>query len=201
MKATRYNDTYEGLIQSRRMHQIALVGLSIALVLLAIVAVSKRAPVIIDPPGLSERGVIEPSNANAAVLEAWGMHFAQLLGNATPRSAEFVADALSPHIDGSAHEALITAIREQAETIKSEQISVQFTPTTVFYVPEDRYVVVSGEYVIHGLRNSQSRSVRTYEVGVRVRNYQVSVTSLDTYDGPWQPNKAKRQANTNKKKA
>ena len=77
------------------------------------------------------------------------------------------------------------SVSEQATQIKAEQISIQFAPREVFYHPVLKKVIVSGDYWIRGSRNSEQKMVRTYVMGVTVKNYVVQLSSLQTQEGPW----------------
>jgi conjugal transfer pilus assembly protein TraE len=87
---------------------------------------------------------------------------------------------------------MLAAVNEQAEQIKSEQIAIQFAPKQVFYHPVLKKVIVSGDYIIRGARNTEQNMVRTYILGVTVRNYTVQLTSLETQEGPWAEPNAKQ---------
>jgi hypothetical protein len=129
----------------------------------------------------------------AALKEAWASHVAMQLGNVTPRTAAFVGEHLGKIVSPSAYLGFMESLATQADRIKQDQLTIQFSPTHVYYVEERDLVVVSGEYAIRGLRDSEKRSVRTYEIGIDVANYQVSVTSLSAYEGPWAPGREEQQ--------
>lgn len=189
MKRSDYLNTHEGLLLERKYSRLALVGLAIALILALTLAVSKRETVVMVPPGLSATGQIDPDSANAAVKEAWGAYVAGTIGNVTPTTADFVAKQLGSIIAPVAYKELNAAIGNQTELIKGQHVSLQFSPNSVFYdAPSDK-VIVSGEYRILGVRSdSVKASVRTYEIGVAIRNYHVAITSLMIYEGAWKPN-------------
>ncbi|MHB8742090.1 MAG: TraE/TraK family type IV conjugative transfer system protein [Sulfuricaulis sp.] len=187
MKAEIYRDSFEGMRSERRMTRLTLLGLTLALVLCLFYIATREATVVLVPPGLTEKGDITKNDANSAVKEAWGAYIAETLGNVTPQNADFVARNLGSLIDPAVYKKLMSVIGQQAQLIKDEQVTIQFADNAVFYVPSKDIVVVSGEYTMRGMRDEETRKVMTYELGLRVRNYHVALTSLDLYEGPWRP--------------
>jgi conjugal transfer pilus assembly protein TraE len=187
MKSDLYRDSFEGMRQERRVTRLSTLGLVLALVLCLFYIATRDATVVMVPPGLNEKGDITKNNASSAVKEAWGAYIAESLGNVTPQNADFVARNLGALIDPAVYKKLMSVIGQQAQLIKDEQVTIQFADNAVFYVPSQDIVVVSGEYTMRGMRNEETRKVMTYELGLRVRNYQVSLSSLDLYEGPWRP--------------
>ena len=204
MKAEQYRDSFDGMRHERRVMRLVLLGLTGTLLLSLFFITTREATVVMIPPGLTEKGEITKTEANSAVKEAWGAYIAESLGNVTPENADFVAKNLGSLIDPAVYKKLMEVIGQQSQLIKDEQVTLQFTTNAVFYVPTKDIVVVSGEYTIRGMRQEETRKVLTYELGVRVRNYNVALTSLDLYDGPWRPGtdreKQKKDAEKNQRK-
>jgi len=204
MKAQDYRNSYDGLHYERRISRLTVLALAGALVLALFFIATRDATVVMIPPGLSEKGEVSKSAASSAVKEAWGAYIAESLGNVTPETADFVAKNLGSLIDPSVYKKLMEVIGQQSQLIKDEQVTLQFVTNAVFFVPSRDIVVVSGEYTIRGMRQEETRNVRTYELGLRVRNYNVALTSLDLYEGPWRPgvdrDKVKHDAEKNQRK-
>jgi len=198
MKATDYRNSFDGMRDERRSTRLIILFLAGALLLSMFYIISRDESIAMIPPGLTEKGLISKTTANSAVKEAWGAYIAESLGNVTPENADFVAKNLGSLIDPSVYKKLMEVIGQQSQLIKDEQVTLQFVTNAVFYVPSKDIVVVSGEYTIRGMRQEETRNVRTYEIGLRVRNYNVALTSLDLYEGPWRPgvdrDKVKKEA-------
>lgn len=187
MKMANYLKSYHGLQIEAKYTRIALAILALAL-LVSVGALTSRDPVVVlVPPGLSEKGKVMVDSADDAVLETWGMYFADQLGNVTPRTADFLDRKLAPFLSPSISADVRGLIAAQAKTIKDEQISVQFSATDPFALPEDHLVVVTGEYTIRGVRQEEKRTTRTFEFGIRIINYKPVMTSVEVYEGPWRP--------------
>jgi len=187
MKADDYRNSFDGMRHERRISRLVLLGLTFSLVMCLLYISTRDATVVMIPPGLSEKGEVSKTTANSAVKEAWGAFIAESLGNVTPENADFIAKNLGAMIDPSVYKKLMEVIGQQSQLVKDEQVTLQFATNAVFYVPSQDVVVVSGEYTIRGMRQEETRKVMTYELGLRVRNYNVALTSLDLYEGPWRP--------------
>lgn len=187
MKSDSYASSYEGLIRERKFARPVILIQAIVLLVLLFALMSRDRTIVVVPPGLAGEGDISSNNAGPNVKEAFGSYVATLLGNVTPRNVEYVTQSIGKIVDARSYKELIDVVKQQADLVKNEQVTIQFSPTSVFYVPGDDYVAVSGEYAVRGIRDAERRMIRTYEIGVRVRNYTTQVTSLDVYDGPWRP--------------
>jgi conjugal transfer pilus assembly protein TraE len=193
MKLDQYTRTLQGALQENKLTRYVLLGLTLSNVVLVFALATKGETVVMVPPEITQEARLASNNANAALKEAWASQVAMQLGNVTPRTAAYVSEQLGKIVAPSAYQPFMESLAEQADRIKDEQLTIQFAPTHVFYVAEKDLVVVSGEYAVRGLRDSEKRSVRTYEIGLDVKNYQVSVTSLTAYDGPWAPAREEQQ--------
>lgn len=189
MKIEQYTRTLKGALQENKLTRYVMLGLVISNVVLAMAMVSRNETVVMLPPDITQEARLSSNSANAALKEAWASHVAMQLGNVTPRTAAYVSEQLGKIVSPSAYQPFMESLAQQADRIKEDQLTIQFSPTHVFYVQEKDVVVVSGEYAIRGMRASEKRSVRTYEIGIDVENYQVIVSSLTAYEGPWAPSR------------
>ncbi|WP_394697365.1 TraE/TraK family type IV conjugative transfer system protein [Pseudoxanthomonas japonensis] len=195
MKLGIFERTWNGLhLQNKFL--IAFGGaMLICNLLLGIALIAKDKTVVLVPPRLLGEASVTADDADAAFKESFGLSLATMLGNVTPTTAPFLADNVSRYVAPEAHREMVAAVTEQADQIKGEQISIQFAPKEVFYHPGIKKVIVSGDYWIRGARNSEQKMVRTYELGLDVRNYSVQLVSLKTYEGPWSaPNEKELEA-------
>ncbi|UJJ60579.1 TraE/TraK family type IV conjugative transfer system protein [Rhodanobacter denitrificans] len=186
MKLSTYLASWDATRLENRFGRYVMVLLSATTLLLTAFVMNKD-PIIVEiPPGLTDKGTVMVDDASDAVKESWAMYFADQLGNVTPRTADFVDKKLARHLSTSISTQVRQLIATQAKEVKDEQVTIQFSPTDVFSLP-DNTVVVTGEYTIRGVRQDERRFVQTFEFGIRVRNYLVVMTSLDAYEGPWRP--------------
>jgi conjugal transfer pilus assembly protein TraE len=187
MKLGNYARTFAGAVQENRHTRWLVVGLLASNLLLILVLLTRSETVVMVPPDLPERSVISESSASAGLKEMWGTYVATLLGNVTPTTAASVAKNFSRIVAPSAYHQLLDEVSRETKLMESDQVTTQFVPSQVFWLPSKDIVVVSGECTLRGLRDNERRLVRTFEVGIDIRNYMISVRSLRVYDGPWSP--------------
>nr|WP_312130897.1 TraE/TraK family type IV conjugative transfer system protein [Stenotrophomonas pavanii] len=192
MKLSIFSSTWNGLHKQNAMLAVAAAGLLACNFVLGIVLLTKDKTVVLVPPRLLGEASITADEADASYKESFGLSLASMLGNVTPSTAPFLGKNISRYVAPEATREMLAAVNEQAEQIKSEQIAIQFAPKQVFYHPVLKKVIVSGDYIIRGARNTEQNMVRTYILGVTVRNYTVQLTSLETQEGPWAEPNAKQ---------
>lgn len=185
MKISLFSDTWNGLHAQNKMLIFFGAAMLVCNGLLALALLTKDKTVVLVPPRLIGEASVTANDADAAYKESFGLSLASMLGNVTANTAPFLANNVARYVAPEATRAMISAVNEQAEQIKSEQISIQFAPKEVFYHPVLKKVIVSGDYTIRGARNSEQKMVRTYVMGVSVKNYSVQLTSLESKEGPW----------------
>lgn len=199
MKFGDYTKTLTGMLKENHLNRWLNLGLVFCVLVLSIVVMAKDKTVVMVPPQLLGEGSITNDAASATTKESWALSVALMLGNITPQTADYVGKNLGRLVAGRARNEVLNEINEQLRRMKQDRISIQFNPTTVFYVPSEGYTVVSGTYWIRGVRDEERQMVKTYEIGIGVRNYMISVTSLNSYEGAWKSSEAKAQAEAKKK--
>ncbi|ODU51253.1 MAG: hypothetical protein ABS98_07190 [Lysobacteraceae bacterium SCN 69-48] len=187
MKGRTYLDTFRGAVSENKISRYIILGLTIVIFVLSVSLFERKQTIVQIPPGLTQPGTILPDNASPAVKEAWGAYFAGALGNVTPRTADFTARMLQPYVSAAISTDLMELIARETKTIKDQSVSTSFVPTDVFYVPSQDVVVVSGQYTMRGMEQRAKSSVKTFVLGVSIRNYLVTLNSLQTNEGPWVP--------------
>lgn len=185
MKLKDYLRTREGALAENRVGRLSILILVVANVLLVGALAAKSQTVVLVPPTLEERSVVDARAASDEMKVAWGLYLAGTLGNVTPRSSEFLKTNVSRFLSPRLYRSVVDGIEQQATQIREEQITLQFMPTLAKYDPEIEKVVVTGELVIRGLRGAERREIRTYEMGFIVRDYTVLLDELRVIDGAW----------------
>lgn len=204
MKLDDYLKSWKGSLAENKYSRYIMLTMAIANLTLAMFVLSKNQTVVLVPPELKRESTVAAKSADGGYKEAWATHVAMLLGNVTPRTAQFVSEQVGKIMGPAVYRTMMDGITAQAQRIQDDQLTIQFAPTQTFYLPEKDVVVVTGEYTIRGMQDSEERMLRTYEVGVDVSNYAVRVDSLEVYEGAWSPQKeelekaAEKQANKEK---
>jgi conjugal transfer pilus assembly protein TraE len=185
VKAQEYFKTFHGALKENQFTRPIIGALIASNLLVSIIAFGRNETVVMVPPGLDERVEIGVSEGSPGLKEAWGTHIAMLMGNATPRTATYLSEQLGRLSSPRLFQQIQEQIDKQAKALTDEGMSVSFVPNATFYLPSRDVVIVSGEYMLRGMRGMERSMVRTYEIGVRIQDYRVRMDSFDVYEGPW----------------
>ncbi|MEK9497189.1 TraE/TraK family type IV conjugative transfer system protein [Photorhabdus sp. P32] len=183
MNLKKYLKTWEGSQTENKWGRIFQSGLIAIIFLLVIQVFSKETIVTIQPFTLTEEAWVTKNNASQSYKEAWGFAFAQLLGNVTPRTVDFVKERISPLLAPNIYQDVIDVIEIQALQIKNDRVSMRFEPRFVEYEIKSDKVFIYGYSYIKGASSNEERSERTYEFVVKIANYAPVLDYIDTYAG------------------
>lgn len=193
MKLAQYSQTLGGALKENQLSRLVILGLVVSNLLSLFIALSKHDIVVMVPPGLSTKSELAHNQASAGIKESWATYIAMMLGNVTPRTAPYLTETLGKFIAPGAYKTILDAISTQTKLIQDQQVTIQFVPNEVFYLPAKDVVVVSGEFSMRGMRDAERQMVRTYEIGIGVQDYMVRMTSLKVYEGPWSPDQGSKK--------
>lgn len=185
MKMNDWFKTREGALTENKWGRMIILFQVVVILVMAFGMANQRQAVVLVPPTLEERSSVQARQADAETKTAWALYMANMLGNVTPRSSEFLTENIARHLSPRMYRSVIEGIDAQANLLRDEEITLQFIPTVARYEAEVDRVVVSGELIERGLRNAERRSIRTYEMGFIVRDYQVLLDSMRVMEGEW----------------
>lgn len=119
--------------------------------------------VTIKPWTLSQDAQITERSASQSYIEAWGLALAELLGNVTPSTADFIATRLGPLLDPSIYHEVIDAVQANAEELRNDRVSMRFALRRVTFEKSTGKVFVTGtSYVRQGMSlESEKATQRT----------------------------------------
>lgn len=185
MKLSSYLQTFKGAKQANKLGAVVIL-ISLLMNLILVFSVSNKDTVVVMAAPLSTQDEwLSKGDASMGMKESWAQYIAILLGNTTPRSVAGVSPIIGRIASPGAYSSLMGVLAEMQREIEQEQLEIQFTPNDVRYIPSRDIVAVSGEMRMRGIRGDEKRFLRTYEVGLRFRNYMPQMTSLDVYEGPF----------------
>lgn len=201
MKLTEYFESYEGALKANKVSKLIVLLLLISNIILGIALSSKEHTVVMVPPNLEDEVWVSKQDGGMSLKESWASYVATLLGNVTPRSVNQLSPMLQKIIYPGAYKDIMESISALEKEVTTEQLEIQFSPTGVFYVPSRDVVAVSGEFRMRSARGIEKRFVRTYEIGISIRNYAPSVSSIEIYEGAYKPGDVPKNDDTSSKDA
>lgn len=183
MKTSDYLKTYEGLRAEARWTRYTLAALAASLAMCSVLAFTKDQVVVMQPVTLAGDAWISEKAASQSYKEAWGMFLAQLVGNVTPTNVTFLKERLSPLLSPSIYAEVMTGLDMQSQKIVQDRIVTRFEPREVAYETTTDKVFVFGRSYVKGATGEERSEERTYEYGIRIKNYLPMVVSAQTYEG------------------
>jgi len=126
--------------------------LSVCLAICVSMNVSDHERIVLVPPHMDQKMEVSWRHANAAYYKAWGLYATTLVGNVTPKTVDFVADALGFLL----HPSIYPRIRAQVKGLAEDPVFQRanainyFAPHEVTYeVDADRRqkVFVTGQLI------------------------------------------------------
>lgn len=180
MDLKKFLATYSGMLQENRIYRWVLVALLVSNLVL-VVLLRGNQTVVLVPPSLEKEAKVGHKQADRAYLEAWGLFFATLMGNVTPRNIDFVLASLQRYMAPSIYQEMSQAMLEQAKAIKSGNYAMSFAVQEIVYEEGGQRVLVKGQATMHGPFGKQTLS-RTYEFSIAIRNYAPVITEVLVHD-------------------
>jgi conjugal transfer pilus assembly protein TraE len=185
MKLLTFVRSWRDLVAKSAVLVFSNAVLAVAVIVLAVIALNKKPVITMTPPNLTAEAQVGAKSANATYLMSWGMYFATMTGNVTPKNVVFVADSIGAIMDP----AIYPEVRRQLFALAADPIfserggSVTFEVQNVSYDAPSNKVFAVGEQVSNSTTGKQKRSRYVYELVIEVRNYQPVITSVDHYQG------------------
>lgn len=184
MKLSQLLADWEGSQLENHWNRRFILGLLVIVLLLTIQVWRKESIVVLHPVTLSEEAWVTKGEASHSYKEAWGFYLAQLIGNVTPSTLEFVKHRLQPLLAPNIYQEVMDVLQIQAQQIQNNRLTLRFEPRSVEYEAATGKVFVFGQAFEKGVSDRSKRCTeRTYETVIRIGHYGPLISALDTYQG------------------
>lgn len=183
MKLQRFRNSLSQTNAERNFLGVVLGVMAITIAIMAFQLLSEDTKVVIKPYTLTEEAWITQDMASEEYQEAMALFFAELLGNVTPATVDFIKHRIDPMLAASIRQDVISTLTDQAQTIKTEQVAISFSPRSVLYERPSGKVFVSGRSKTIGPSGSEKEENRTFEFKFTTVDYLPRLTSIDNYSG------------------
>ena len=148
--------------------------------------------IIVVPPVLTQEFWVDSQKASPEYLDQMGVFIATLIGNLSPRNAEYNIEVLLSYIE---HERLIEVrddLKGQAQYIKKNNISQAYYPEKASIDPKTQTASIDGRVVRHIGNIKISEEEMRVIIGFVVRNYKIRIAELSVdYPGRKASDRAK----------
>jgi hypothetical protein len=173
---------------------IGLVGFCALLIILNIIQVAKfnKTEVIevrYSPLANGQESVFV-NKASTGHMEAWGYTVASIIGNVDHQNIEGTIEWLEEFLAPGLFRDIESTLREEAESIKVDEIEVAFDIRRVIYDPNDSRVYAQGVQSTKGpASESPDIRQRTYIIKVEIEGFRPVGTDLRVVEGIISPQK------------
>lgn len=158
---------------------------SAAALALAIKVMDMHERVVIAPPHIAEKMEIAWDSANQEYLKGFGLYLAGLLGNITPKNADFVVESISYFFDPAIYSEARTKLKAMTNdpVFNDSGVFSYFLPNGIVYEPETNKVFVLGDLVMGSAARAPKPSPIVYEFQITISKGRPLVRSINNYSG------------------
>jgi conjugal transfer pilus assembly protein TraE len=174
--------------ETLQVHVFLLIS-NIVLVFIVLTLANKvvlhRERIVLTPVTVNEKMSIGWSDASDNYYKAIGLNVANLVGNLTPATVDFVVTALAPMLEPSIYppvkEKLLALSKN--EVFRQANVVTFFSPSSLVFERETSKVFVTGVLTITGSTNKVNAQEITHEIGIRINEGIPQVFHLSSYPG------------------
>ena len=184
MNISILKENYTNWLREQSATRIALPLLVIIVLVLSLALTNKRETIIVIPPDLPEEGFnITEDSASDSFHRTWSHFFAHTFGNLTPATLDFVVGTLERYFSPTIFNQLSLTLTEQSQMIRTDRITMTFSPSTVAYEPSTGRSYVTGLKRITGITGDVKELNMTYEFLIGVKFGSPVILDYNLYEG------------------
>jgi conjugal transfer pilus assembly protein TraE len=175
--------SYSDYEQSKRVNQITIATLSVALCISSYLAMRNNVEIIVMPPQYASEVVVQGSRANEAYMTGHAMSIAGLIGNLNERNVDFVVDQvtrmMTPYLRSNLEDVFI----KEAQILKIRKASQTFIIEDMMFEPKNNIVWVWGSKTLKVSTGTEHTQRFTYEFRIEPVSGSPRITHFDAYAG------------------
>ena len=192
---SKIKESYDNLNISNKNIGRSNLALSISVVLLLFMVMTKQTEVIVMPNDFKEPIVMNGNSVTQEFKIQWGLMISNIIGNITPKNAKFVIDRVTKMIPlelnpDEAEATMAAAIEEMA----LRGVSQKFVPSDAIYSSVTDYVWVVGEQTTTSLKTGAADTTAyTFELKIGIRNGNPMILDIQQYPAAVNPAQRERE--------
>jgi conjugal transfer pilus assembly protein TraE len=185
MKLSFMKSTWEAANKGASMMLMSNVVLALAVGALVVDKMSAHERLVLVPPYIDKAVKVGWKAADAEYMKSFGLYFATLAANVSPKNVTFVADSLS----GMVTSRIYPQVRKQLLVLAEDPVfkttggSVRFEPDRVMFESDSSKVFVMGNLTTQNAGGRQESEAVTYEMRVEMQAGRPVVDALTHYSG------------------
>ncbi len=175
---------YEALIERNRIFLWIVVAQTVVILFLGWSLMVERVRVVDTPPYLDKAVRIGYATASKDYLDSWGLYVAELVGNLSPGSASYTADALGKLFSSDDFNAVKSKVLATAQLEKADNMTFVFDARKTIWQPENRTVFVYGHLKYINDYGRQTANIPyTFSMTVHIDAGRPVLGSFESYKG------------------
>jgi conjugal transfer pilus assembly protein TraE len=186
MNLARFRSTWES---TRRNNTVLLVSnllLVIVLLTLSIMLTRRHERIVLVPPYMNTQMEVAWNSANEDYFKSFAMYVALCIGSVTPRTVQFVADAMgafmAPEIYSKVRAQILSLSNDP--TFNTSASTNYFTSEQLVYEASTSRVFVLGKLVTSGFRGTiDEQKPVIYEMRMHIENGRPMIHGFTSYPG------------------
>jgi conjugal transfer pilus assembly protein TraE len=158
---------------------------SVASFMLSMKISSMHERVVVTPPHVTERMEIGWDSANQEYYKTFGLYLAGLIGNISPKNADFIIESLSGFIDST----IYSEVRTKLRAVTSDPAFIDsgtftyFQANSVVYEADKNKVFVIGDLMTGSAARQARGQPIVYEFVITIKDGRPFVKSVNNYSG------------------
>ena len=185
MKLSFMKSTWESANKGTSVMLLSNVALALALSAMVVDKLTDHERLVLVPPYIDKAVKVGWKSADAEYLKSFGLYFATLSANVSPKNVTFVTDSLSGMVSSRIYPDVRKKLLVLAEdpVFKTNGGSVRFEPDRVVFEADTSKVFVSGNMTTQTAGCRQESASLTYEMRIEMHAGRPLVDALTHYPG------------------
>lgn len=183
MELKALKQTWGELKVENAFYRFSLPMLSLALIIVSILAFTNKPIIVVTPPEIAEKMEIGSNHAGDSYKRLTALNLVTMLGNVHAGTADFLMTTSEQLLHPAIYREVKATIEEEVTRIKENDLAITYGSKSIDYWPDTDLVVISGVRTTTGRGEDTFRETITYEIKVAVQNYRPQIIELTSYSG------------------
>lgn len=188
MNLKNFGRNWKATLSANLVLSVALGASVLANLALSSRIASMHERIVLVPPMMTSETVVGWNEASKNFFEGWGLYVASMIGSATPKTAQFVANHLEYVFDKPIYQAVKTqllSLEKDPSFARTGTVNV-FTPKTVTWEASTNRLFVTGQLTSTAYRARVTTLANvpvTYQMSMKMVAGAPKITSFTSYIG------------------
>ncbi|MBD1389407.1 hypothetical protein IC617_08210 [Neiella sp. HB171785] len=181
--ATQVRESFSQAIASRNIMLLSNFILVVIVLFLFIKTATEDVRVVAIPPVFRSEIELVGDQANSTFKQGWAIHFAQMIGNVSPKNVGFVVDHVTGYLSPRLKKAIESSMTKAALSIQTRRIQRSFVIDDLHHNLNSDIVYVWGQRTTQAPHSKPLVERWTYEFKIASSNGMPRIVHQDNYEG------------------